>query len=56
MKYWRIFWTCYVFQGNDSYYYHRWFNYLWYIEKDIFAGYHYKALRKKSSTFKDIKP
>lgn len=55
MKYWRIFWTCHLFEGKDGYYYHRWFNFIWYIERDIFAGYNSRALRSKKSTFKDVK-
>ena len=55
MKWCRIFWTCETVLESDGYYYHRWRNYLWVMEKNIFAGYTYKALRKKSSTFKDLK-
>ncbi len=56
MKYWRIFWTCTTIQGNEGYYYHRWVNFLFHIEVDIFAGYNKKALRSKNSTFNDILP
>jgi len=56
MKYWRIFWRCHLFQGNEGYYYHKWTNFIWQIEKDIFAGYNKHALRSKKSTFNDLKP
>ncbi len=53
MKNLRIFWTCELIQGATGYYYHKWRNFLWGIEKEIFAGYNSKGLRSKKNTFKD---
>lgn len=54
MKRWRIFWSCEVCQSGDGYYYHRWKNYFWGIEKDIFAGYQKMTMRSRKSTFEDV--
>jgi len=53
MKNWRIFWYCSTFQSSNGYYYHKWINWLFYIEVDVFAGYNKFDHRSKKSTFKD---
>lgn len=53
MKYWRIFWVCTTSDHGDGYIYHYWHNMLWDLSVLVFAGYNHRALRKKSTTFRD---
>lgn len=51
----RIFWSCYLHLAEDGWYYYVWEN--WFLEhyEGIFAGYNYKALNTKRSSFYTLK-
>lgn len=51
----RLFWTHFVGQSDDGYYYHIWTNIITDRYEKIFAGYNKNALTKKRSSWKTLK-